>query len=143
MEVANSYKHAMTKAYDYFAILNQIEWKRPKYRFERNMPTIPTKENIMKVISRAKKYAPIFKTLMETGLMPKELSQVQQKDIDFETGILSATGFKGHAGRTFKLTQETAAMLKAYFSKYAKFPDSLYMQKMWRQHRTSLVKVSH
>ena len=106
-QVANSYKQAMIKAYNYFAVINQIEWNKPKYKYERKIPTIPTRENIMKVISHARKYAPIFKTLMETGLMPYELSQVESKDLDFERRILNARGYKGHASRTFKLTQET------------------------------------
>ena len=140
LKVANSYKQAILKAYNYFTVINQIQWTRPKYRTERKLPTIPTKENIMKVISASRKYAPIFKTLMETGLMPYELSQVTQKDIDFERGILNATGYKGHASRTFKLTQETTAMLKQYFAKYTKFPKSEWMSKLWRQHRNTVAK---
>jgi integrase len=140
LKVANSYKQAIIKAYNYFTTLNQIEWKKPKYKHEPKQPTIPTKDNIMKIIATAKKYAPIFKTLMETGLMPYELSQVQQKDINFETRTLSATGYKGHTSRTFRLTQETTAMLKEYFAKYTEFPDSKWIQKMWRQHRNKLAK---
>ncbi|MGB9134569.1 MAG: tyrosine-type recombinase/integrase [Candidatus Bathyarchaeia archaeon] len=140
MNVANSYKQNLIKAYSYFAELNQITWKRPRYKHERQIPKIPTRENIMKVISHAKKYAPIFKTLMETGLMPYELSQVESKDIDFERGTLNARGYKGHASRAFKLTQETTAMLKTYFAKYPSFPNALWIQKMWRQHRNTVSK---
>ena len=140
MNVANSYKHNLTKAYHYYTLTNQIDWNRPKYKFSRSMPKIPTKENIMKVISHAKKYAPIFKTLMETGLMGYELSQVKHTDIDFDRGILTATGYKGHTSRSFKLTNETTAMLKTYFSKYAKFPDSKWMSKLWVQHRNTVAK---
>ncbi|MDH5754603.1 MAG: site-specific integrase [Candidatus Bathyarchaeota archaeon] len=92
----------------------------------------------MKIISASKKYATIFKTLMETGLMPYELSQVEQRDIDLERGILSARGYKGHASRTFKLTQETTAMLKQYFYKYAKFPESIWIRKMWIKTRNKV-----
>jgi len=62
LKVANSYKQNMIKAYAYFAIVHKIQWEKPKYKHERQIPTIPTRENIMKVISHAKKYAPIFKT---------------------------------------------------------------------------------
>ena len=140
LKVANSYKQSLINAYNYFAVIYNIEWNRPKYKFERQMPTIPTRENLMKIISTAKKYATIFKTLMETGLMPYELSKVEQKDINFETRILSARGYKGHTSRTFKLTQETTAMLKEYFYKYTKFPESIWIQKMWRKHRNKLAK---
>jgi len=107
--VTNATKQKLADSYNYFCQTNDIIWKKPKYKHERKIPTIPTKENIMKVISHARKYAPIFKTLMETGLMPYELSQVKPQDIDFERGILNARGYKGHASRTFKLTQETTA----------------------------------
>jgi len=140
MNVANSYKTNLVKAYSYYATLNQIEWKRPKYKYERKLPTIPTRENIMKVIAHAKKYATIFKVLMETGLMPYELSKITEKDINYETGILSARGYKGHASRTFKLTQETTAMLKIYFAKYNKFPQAQWISKLWRQHRNAVSK---
>ena len=140
LEVANSYKQAMIKAYSYFATINQIEWKRPKYKYETKIPTIPTKENIMKIISASKKYATIFKVLMETGLMPYELSQVTQKDVNFENRTISARGYKGHTSRTFKLTQETTDMLKQYFTKYTKIPESQWIQKLWRQHRNTVAK---
>ena len=128
-------KENYVKAYARLAKANQIEWKQPYYHTEPKMRIIPTRENIMKIISASKKYATIFKTLMETGLMPYELSQVQQQDIDLERGILNARGYKGHTSRTFKLTQETTAMLKTYFTKYAKFPESIYIRKMWIKHR--------
>ena len=140
LKVANSYKQSLTNAYNYFANINQIEWKRPHYKTERKIPNIPTRENIMKIISTAKKYAAIFKTLMETGIMPHELAKTEQKDINLETRIMNVTGYKGHASRTFKLTQETTAMLKQYFYKYTKFPESIWIQKMWRKHRNKLAE---
>jgi len=124
-------KENYVKAYARLATANEIIWKQPYYYTERKIPTIPTRENIMKIISASKKYASIFKTLMETGLMPYELSQVEQRDIDLERGILNARGYKGHTSRTFKLMQETVAMLKEYFYKYAKFPESIWIRKMW------------
>ena len=77
---------------------------------------------------------------METGLMPYELSQVTQKDIDFERRTLNARGCKGHASRTFKLTEETTAMLTKYFAKYGKFPQSQWICKLWRQHRNAVAE---
>jgi len=140
LEVANSYKQNLCKAYNYYAKLNNIHWYMPHYKHERSLPVIPTRENIMKVISASRKYATIFTVLMETGLMPYKLSQVELRDIDFDRRILSARGFKGHASRNFKLKQETTNMLKVYFSKYDKFPQSKWMSKLWRQHRDAVSK---
>jgi len=94
----------------------------------------------MKVISASRKYATLFKTLMETGLMPYELSQVEEKDINFDTCTLTARGYKRHASRVFKLTHETTAMLKEYFRKYGKIPESQWICKLWRQHRNAVAK---
>jgi len=75
-----SYKANLVKAYNYYAVASGIQWIKPKYKPERKMPKIPTTENINKIISRAsRKYATIFKILMETGAMPYELSQVTLK----------------------------------------------------------------
>jgi len=138
LKVANSYKQSFVKAYSYFVIVNKIEWSRPRYKSERKYPKIPSKENIMKVISASRKYAVIFKVLMECGMMPYELSMVNRTDIDFDRRIISVRGFKGHSSRTLRLKQETTGMLKVYFSKYQCFPKSVWMGKLWRRTRNRL-----
>jgi len=140
LKVANSYKQNLCKAYNYYAKLNQINWYMPHYKHERKIPTVPTRENIMKVISASRKYATIFTVLMETGLMPKELEQITLKDIDFERRILSARGYKGHASRNFRLSKKTTAMLKDYFNKYDKIPESKWIGSLWRKHRNTVAK---
>ena len=140
LKVANSYKQNLCKAYNYYAKLNNIHWYRPHYKHERKIPTIPTRENVMKVISASRKYATIFTVLMETGLMPYELSQVTLKDIDFDRRILSARGYKGHASRNFKLSHRTIEMLKVYFTEYKQFPESKWMSVLWRKHRNTVAK---
>jgi hypothetical protein len=42
MKVPNSWKVAQIKHYNYFCVVNNIEWKRPRYRTERKIPIIPT-----------------------------------------------------------------------------------------------------
>jgi integrase len=140
MKTQNGNKDNYAKAYANLAKANQIQWKRPTYKLQRKIPKIPTRENLMKIISASKKYATIFKTLMETGLMPYELSQVTQADIDHERGILNARGYKSHYSRTFKLTQQTNDMLRNYFAKYTKFPPSEGMQEAWARTRNKVAK---
>ena len=85
-----SYKASLAKAYNYYAVVNGIQWIKPKYKPERKMPRIPTTEAINKVISRAsKEYATIFKILMETGVMPYELSSVTLRDMDCARAIFT------------------------------------------------------
>ena len=66
---SESYKETLVKAYVYYAKYNSIPYVKPRFRYERKLPRVPTKEAIMRVISASKKYAVIFKLLMETGIM--------------------------------------------------------------------------
>ena len=107
MKAANSYKNTFVKSYNYYVVLNGLSWNKPSYKYERKIPRIPTSEAINKMISRAsRKYATIFKILMETGVMPYELSQVSMRDIDLEKGIINVQGFKGHASRSMHACYE-------------------------------------
>jgi len=139
IHVSNAYRDTFVKSYSYYAKLNGLVWEKPSYKSERKIPKIPSTEALMKVISATpKKYATIFRILMETGLMPYELAHVSLRDIDLDKGTLAARGFKGHSSRAFKLKSETLAMLKEYVQKYYKeypFPDADWMGKIWRRIR--------
>ncbi|MCJ7422692.1 hypothetical protein MUP01_00265 [Candidatus Bathyarchaeota archaeon] len=117
MKGANSYKDTFVKSYSAYVQLNGLCWKKPTYRWERKIPKIPTTEALNKIISRAsKKYAVIFRLLMETGVMPHELANVSLRDIDLERRVLCVQGFKGHASRTFKIKGETLARTSGFYS---------------------------
>jgi integrase len=139
MKGANSYRDVFVKTYSYYVRLNDLVWERPKFRSERRLPRIPTKEALMNVISASsKKYAVIFKILMETGVMPRELANVSLRDIDLDRGILSVQGLKGHTSRSFKLKSDTLACLREYLYRIEDeklFPDSKWMGKIWRRLR--------
>ena len=140
----NSFKISLIKSYNYYAVTNNLQPIKAKYKTERKLPKIPTRENIMKVISASSfKYATIFRILMETGIMPYELSRMKVSDIDLEKGILTVRGYKGHSSRMFKLTSETLAMLKQYLNKYYAehpFPKSEWIGKMWRRYRNRVAE---
>jgi len=143
-QCANSQKANLVKAYNYYAIVNGLEWIKPKYRFERKIPKIPSKEQIEKLISSASpRYATILRILAETGIMPHELSKISRKDIDLEKGLLYVRGYKGHSSRVFKLSSETVKMLSIYLSKNDKmypFPKSEWICKCYREHRNRLAE---
>jgi integrase len=142
--VTNATKQKLVNIYDYFCKTNQITWKKPKYKWERKIPLIPTTENIHKIISATStKYATIFKILEETGLETQELATTSRKDIDTQQGIINAQGCKGHNSRSLKLKPETADLLRAYLYKYTAekpFPKSIRMGEMWRRTRNRLAK---
>ena len=51
MKGFNSYKDTFVKSYNNYVVLNGLSWVNPKYKSERNLPIIPTKEVIMNVVS--------------------------------------------------------------------------------------------
>jgi integrase len=144
MKQANSYKQCIVKAYNYLAGANKIQWIKPKYRYQRKIPLIPTNENVKKIIANAStKYAAIFTILDETGLEGEELATLDKNHIDQTQGIINAQGCKGHKSRTFKLKPETAELLRQYLNKYTNekpFPDAIYMGKIWRRTQNNLAK---
>jgi integrase len=89
-----SYMDSLVKAYKYYADFCEISHVKPKFRCERKLPRIPTREAIMNVVSASsKKYATIFRILMETGVMPFELANVSFRGFDFERGCLFLNSF--------------------------------------------------
>jgi integrase len=142
--VCNATKTKLCFGYNWFCKTNGIQWTKPRYKWERKIPLIPTTENINKIISAStKKYATIFTILAETGLEAQELVTTQRKDIDQEQGIINAQGCKGHNSRSFKLKPQTAQMLREYLTEYTgnnPFPNSHAMGEAWRDTRNKLAK---
>ncbi len=140
----DSHKDGLVKAYNYYAQFYGISYVKPRFRCERKLPRIPTNEALMSVISASsKKYALIFKILMETGVMPYELAHVSLKDIDLDKGTLVVRGFKGHSSRVFKLKNDTLAILKEYVHRYyceKPFPDADWMGSVWRRVRNRVAE---
>jgi len=117
----NAYRESYVKAYNWYIRIKGLQWEKPKYRFEEKLPFVPNGEAIEKIIaSSSRKYATIFRILVQTGAMPFELSQVTLKDIDLEKGTLNIRGYKGHASRIFKLKTQTLDMLRVYLDKDGK-----------------------
>jgi integrase len=138
-KVKNSYKATLIKAYSHYVQTNGLTWERPRYKWERELPRIPTSEQINKIIARAsRKCATIFTLLTETGAMPYKLHMVTLRDVDLTRETIHIHGFKGHLSRIIKLKSKTIAMLKIYLSKYTSsqpFPKSEAMGKRWRKFR--------
>ena len=116
--VNSGFKGNLVKAYNYYALVNNIVWDRPRYKWEQNKPKIPSEETLDKIIaSSGWKYSVVFTLLKETGAMPKELNMASLRDIDFERDTIAIRGRKGHASRTIKLKTQTVAMLKTYLNR--------------------------
>ena len=134
-KVANSTKNKILDCYQNFCKVNNIPFDKPRYKYERKIPLIPTTENIYKIISHChNKYATIFTILEQTGIAPQELATTKRTDIDAENGIINVQGCKGHNSRSIKLKPQTADLLRIYLHKYTDmhpFPPSKRMTGIW------------
>jgi len=139
-----SYKHDLVKAYQYYVKVNGLTWEKPRYKWERKLPVIPTTETVDKLVANAsRKYAVIFRLLAETGIMPAELHNVTLRDIDSEKGLLYVQGLKGHASRVFKLKPRTSAMLRLYLTRNMRehpFPKAPQIGRKFRKYRDRLAE---
>ena len=141
--VNSGFKGNLVKAYNYYALVNNIVWERPRYRWEQNKPKIPSEETLNNIIASCGwKYSVVFTLLKETGAMPKELSGVSVRDIDFERETITIRGRKGHASRTIKLKPNAIAMLGTYIAKTGSkeyiFPLAGQMTKAWIKYKRRL-----
>jgi len=145
LDITNSTRSSYAKAYNYFTEENGIEWNRPRYKWERKLPIIPSTANVDKIISACtRKYATIFTILKETGLEGHELATTTRNQIDSQQGIISVQGCKGHNSRTLKLKLKTADMLRRYLHRYTTdkpFPNAKAMGEAWRTHRNRLAET--
>jgi integrase len=142
---SGAYKHNLVKTYAYYVRSYNLEWNRPRYRFERSPIRIPSEQEVNSIIENSsRRYSVIFTLLKETGAMPYELSKILMEDIDLDKGLLSVKGFKGHASRIFKLKSQTLTLLKWYIKQYGNnkplFPRSDCIGKTWRRARSYTAK---
>jgi len=140
----NATKHKFTVAYDHYCRVIGLQWNKPTYRVVEKTPLIPSTENVDAIINHAsKKYVTIFSIMKETGIAPKELSDITQKDIDTEKGIIRVKGVKGHDSGAYKLKPQTAEMLRVYMHKHRQnqpFPNPHAMSQIWVDTRRRAIK---
>jgi len=144
MNVSNATKTKLCFVYDIYCKTNSINWSKPKYKWERKIPLIPTTADVDKIISASTpKFATIFTILKETGLEGCELASTTRQYIDGERGIINAQGCKGHNSRSIKLKQKTAEMLRRYLATYTDekpFPSPKTITNIWIRTRNKLAE---
>jgi integrase len=142
--VSNATKACLCLAYEWFCKANNLQWQKPRYKWELGTPIIPSTENVTKIISAStKRYATIFAIMAETGIEGEELHRLHKNQIDTERGIISIKGTKGHDSGTYKLKSQTAEMLREYLAKNPQdypFPKPKVMSDQWRTVRDRLTE---
>jgi integrase len=104
---------ATETAYTFFASINNIAWKPPKYKQERKLPFIPLESELDALISSAhKKIATALQLLKETSMRIGEACRLKWIDIDLERNCITLNApEKGSQPRMFKISPRLVAML--------------------------------
>jgi integrase len=100
-------------AYTFFASINNIPWKPPKYKQERKLPFIPLESEIDALITSAgKKTAAVLQLLKETGMRIGEACRLKWIDMDLEHKTVTVNQpEKNSQPRMLKISTRLTAML--------------------------------
>jgi integrase len=141
-KVSDGFKSNLCDAYGHFLDCHGLAWTIPRYKREKDLPRVPSTENVERIIARCRwRYAIIFSILRDVGAMPEELHRVKRRDIDLDVGTLNLPGCKFHKPRVRKVKAETLAMLKRFLTDNLSdqpFPAYSKMYDAWRRARNPL-----
>jgi hypothetical protein len=144
-KISNSSKTKYAQAYEWFTKTNGLTWQKPKFKYSLPTPIIPTTKQVERIISATTpKFSTIYKLMCETAVEGEELHQTHRNQYDTSQGIISIKGLKGHDSKNYKLTPETAQLLREYMAKYpaeCPFPKPRVMATMWVRARTKASQI--
>jgi integrase/predicted RNA-binding Zn-ribbon protein involved in translation (DUF1610 family) len=108
------FKKCMVNAYERFLEMEELTWKKPRYKQEQKIPFVPLEQEINQLIAGCgKKMAVFLQGLKETGADPGELWHVEWKDVDIARRVVTINHpVKGHNPRTLPISKEWIAMLE-------------------------------
>jgi len=96
----DGYKKNIVYAYENFMQMEELEWKRPKYRQPESFPFIPTEAELDQLIaSCGKKVGTFLQRLKDTGADPGELATLTWIEVNKETRTVNIHPVKGHNPR--------------------------------------------
>jgi len=113
-----SSKMGLVNAYNNYVKFHGLTWTKPVYRAEAKMPRIPLERIIDDIIANAEKHVLAFRLMKEHGLRPIEVVRLKVRDLDLSQGMMYPETAKYGSGRSFKLKQETLALLKGYVARH-------------------------
>jgi len=111
-EWSNGYKENMVNAYNHYAVVHGLSWKRPRYQRAYSIKRLPLEADIDLIIRYTKiKNRVAFRLIKECGLRPIEVSELTPAHIDLDRGTVHPETAKGGGARVLKLKKDTLAML--------------------------------
>jgi len=110
----DSYKAALTSAYQSFTEMVGIDWKPPRYKPVQKLPFVPHEREIDALIAgTGRKVATTLQLLKETGMRIGEAWNLEWTDVDKENHTITCTPEKHGTPRQFKVSSKLIGMLNA------------------------------
>ena len=101
--------------YGIFAKTLHIQWKPPRYRYERKIPFVPLEKEVDDLIAGCGRKMSLFlRLLKETGVRVGEARALRWQDFDFEKSIVAINDpEKGSLPRVLPISKTLSAMLNS------------------------------
>jgi integrase len=118
LEVSNGTKANLCNLYQKYVDYYNLEWIKPKYKHQRKLVKIPTREKIEMLIAHAGRIlATKLQISYETGLRPVEVISLTPQEIDFDHRLILPRTAKNGAPRALKFSLKLEAMLREYIQR--------------------------
>jgi integrase len=115
MKVSNGTKANLCNLYQKYVDYYNLKWIKPKYKHQRKLVKIPTREKIEMLIAHAGRIlATKLQISYETGLRPVEVILLTPQEIDFDHRLILPRTAKNGAPRALKFSLKLEAMLREY-----------------------------
>ena len=146
LQISDGYKKNLCLAYNKYADYYKIKWEMPRYKQQRKIVRIPTKEQVEMLVANARQTMSLKLSISkETGLRPVELCNLKVRDLDLEQRFVYPTTAKHGAPRRLKISTSTKTMLQRHIEQKKLTPkDRLFKgnaenySKYYRQMRNNL-----
>ena len=115
LEVSNGTKGNLCNLYQKYVDYYNLEWIKPKYKHQRKLVKIPTREKIEMLIAHSGRILGTkLQISYETGFRPIEVILLTPQEIDFDHRLLLSRTAKNGTPRAIKYSLKLEAILKDY-----------------------------
>jgi hypothetical protein len=118
LKVSNGTKRNLCNLYQKYVDYYKLQWTKPKYKHQRKLVKIPTREKLEMLIAHSgRKLATKLQISFETGLRPIEVVSLTPQEIDFDHKLILPRTAKNGAPRALKFSLKLEAMLKEHIQR--------------------------
>ena len=130
LKVSNGTKRNLCDLYQKYVDYYKLQWTKPKYKHQRKLVKIPTREKLEMLIAHSgRKLATKLQISFETGLRPIEVVSLTPQEIDFDHKLILPRTAKNGAPRALKFSLKLEAMLKEHIREEIKTTERIFKTK--------------